>query len=207
MPRAKQQSKAAVKPKRKAGRPKAEIDWAYVGIYGIRDANSQQYFYVGSTKHAPERRLSQHLHLYSQGKHTPGFAYCLDVIGVENLEIDLLDVVGDDRREACEFEWIERLLEQNHPLVNRVRSLKQQDRIRRIFYKPAGEKAFQDIRRIEAMATEEKANGWPLYAMRMYAAWSIAQSKDLGLFRDDVLRCFYNIREMFRENRAGVRCG
>lgn len=177
-----------------------------VGIYGIR-GTADVYFYIGSTKHPADRRLSQHLHLYSKGKHTPGFAYCVDSCGIENIEIDLLDVVAEDQREQCEFEWIERLLRQGHPLVNRVRSLKQQGRIRRMFYKPAGEKALQDIKRIEALAAEEWANGWPLYAMRLLAAWSITQMSDLGLFRPDIVRCFHHIREMFRTNQAGVRCG
>ena len=45
-------------------------DLAY--IYGLRDKNSDKYFYVGSTKHTPQRRWRQHQEQLECGNHHNG---------------------------------------------------------------------------------------------------------------------------------------
>lgn len=79
-------------------------------IYGLRAANSSDYFYVGSTKRDLAWRLSKHANHIASGLHrNQRFTDTFNMIGADNVVIDLLEEVNQDQRFAREAYWINAL--------------------------------------------------------------------------------------------------
>lgn len=90
-------------------------------IYGIREQGSELYFYVGSTKYRAADRLSCHLDQVKSGSHANAhFANKVRKIGQERLAVDVLEVTSEQARWAVERGWVERMVREGHPLVNRI---------------------------------------------------------------------------------------
>lgn len=88
-------------------------------VYGLREREFAQYFYVGSTKFEVEYRVSQHLYEVEHGTHANAhFLNKVNRIGLSNVVFDILDEVNEEMRYICESDWIDKLLNDGHPLVN-----------------------------------------------------------------------------------------
>lgn len=97
-------------------------------IYGLRAADSDTYFYIGSTKRLPKYRLKQHLTSIRMGKNGNGHLVrkvCL--VGPENVVIDVIEECDDDVRFEREYFWIQHYLQNGVSLTNMVLSLSQED--------------------------------------------------------------------------------
>lgn len=88
-------------------------------IYGLRAKEDDRYFYVGSTKFEIEHRLSQHLYEVVNGTHmNPYFLNKAKKIGIDNIVSEVLEEVDEALRYTKETDWIQRLFDADHPLVN-----------------------------------------------------------------------------------------
>lgn len=88
-------------------------------IYGLKGVGETDYFYVGSTKHSLKNRL--YAHLYAARTFTGPNRHLLQKIrkvGVDNISIDLIEIVGSDNRIEREYYWINKLINDGVGLVN-----------------------------------------------------------------------------------------
>lgn len=88
-------------------------------IYGLRDKDLSDYFYVGSTKRSPSIRFRQHLgsarRRQTINKHLE--AKILKV-GVDSVVLDVLEETPSEGRSVCEYSWITKLRAQGCSLTN-----------------------------------------------------------------------------------------
>ena len=88
-------------------------------IYGLRDKSKTDYFYIGSTKHSLEHRLSQHLAYtrlgYNKNRH---FEHKLNQIGPENIVIELIETTSEEFRYEREHALIREYLDRGVKLTN-----------------------------------------------------------------------------------------
>lgn len=99
-------------------------------IYGLRANDSDQFFYVGSTKRDLQWRLGKHKNHVISGLHrNPEFTRRAKEIGLDNIVIQLIEEVDQDQRFQRESYWINTLPN----LVNMVKN-------------PDGEKCVEIVR-------------------------------------------------------------
>ena len=90
-----------------------------ITIYGIRAKDSDVYFYVGSTKFSPDKRLKNHLQYIKGGLNkNRHFTNKVNQVGFDNLIIETLVECGESERWALEDKWIDKLRIEGHPLTN-----------------------------------------------------------------------------------------
>lgn len=90
-------------------------------VYGLRAADSREYFYVGCTKDDPHERLREHLYQVATGTHSnKHFANKVRVIDAKNVVCDVLETTDILRRWQVEIQWINKLLADGVKLVNRI---------------------------------------------------------------------------------------
>lgn len=95
-------------------------------VYGLRAKGEDQYFYIGSTKHAPKHRLQQHLDMIRLGRNKNlHLVRKVNKIGAENVCIDVLEECDDLVRFEREYEIIQHLLAQGVKLTNILHNLPQ----------------------------------------------------------------------------------
>lgn len=88
-------------------------------IYGLRQKDLTEYFYIGSTKFEVAVRFAQHISDVERGTHTNAhFMNKVIKMGVENITFDVLSEVDENYRYIAESEWIQRLHDTGHHLVN-----------------------------------------------------------------------------------------
>jgi hypothetical protein len=79
-------------------------------IYGLRAKDSEQFFYVGSTKRDLQWRLGKHKNHVTSGLHrNPEFTRRAKEIGLDNIVIELIEEVDQDQRFQRESYWIRTL--------------------------------------------------------------------------------------------------
>lgn len=90
-------------------------------VYGIRDKQSNLYFYVGSTKHSIEHRWDQHLayirYGYNKNRH---FVSKLNKVGIDNVAIDILCECDTEDQFSNEATIIQSFIALGHPLTNKM---------------------------------------------------------------------------------------
>lgn len=86
-------------------------------IYGLVDPRTDSLFYVGATANF-DARAKRHLKRYYTSKSLRSALGELAEAGC-GIEIQILDVVDFDRRDAEEYSWIIRCIDAGEPLVNR----------------------------------------------------------------------------------------
>jgi len=90
-------------------------------VYGLRAKDSDQYFYVGCTKHTAERRLAGHLEaIRNKTMRNRHFVHKAKKIGLENIVADVLEETTEADRFSREEWWIKHLLASGAKLVNRI---------------------------------------------------------------------------------------
>jgi len=90
-------------------------------IYGLRAKDSDQYFYIGSTRHTANRRLSGHLSAIRHGtKRNRHFVNKANKVGLDNIVVDVLEETTREQQFEREKWWIQDMLAQGVNLVNRV---------------------------------------------------------------------------------------
>jgi predicted GIY-YIG superfamily endonuclease/predicted transcriptional regulator len=79
-------------------------------IYGLRAKDSNQFFYVGSTKRDLEWRLSKHRNHVASGLHrNQRFTEVFNQISADNVVIELIEEINQDQRFQREAYWIKTL--------------------------------------------------------------------------------------------------
>lgn len=87
-------------------------------IYGIKVKGQDDYFYIGSTKNDPKKRLIAHLHEVRAGTHSNShFANKVKKHGADNILLDVLHEVPESERWELERRLI---IATGENLVNRV---------------------------------------------------------------------------------------
>lgn len=90
-------------------------------IYGLKEKDADTYFYVGSTKFQPEKRLKSHIYNIKHKLHlNKHFMNKVKKIGFDNVFLDVLQTTTKERRWMVEKQWIELLVKKGHQLVNRI---------------------------------------------------------------------------------------
>jgi hypothetical protein len=100
-------------------KPAVDDGWSYV--YGLRAADSADYFYVGSTKKTPAVRLKEHLAPARLGcNRNLYFVRTVRRVGPENVVADTLQRVCPGEQFVREYEWVARFLNAGARLTNIV---------------------------------------------------------------------------------------
>ncbi|MCK5614268.1 GIY-YIG nuclease family protein [Candidatus Pacearchaeota archaeon] len=88
-------------------------------IYGIREVESDVYFYIGSTKYQLQHRLQQHKDYtrlgYNRNRH---FVHKINQVGWDNVAVDILQECDQECQFEIEKEWIDLFKLKRHPLTN-----------------------------------------------------------------------------------------
>lgn len=88
-------------------------------IYGIRAKDSEEYFYIGSTKHPIEHRLRQHLDQIRRGlNRNHHFVHTVNKVGESNLVIEVIEECPDDDQFVREYEVIHEFVGKGIRLTN-----------------------------------------------------------------------------------------
>ena len=92
-------------------------DTAY--IYGLRGPNASRYFYIGSTRHAPEDRFSAHKSLARTGKHyNRHLMHTMRKIGIDTIACDVIETCPAAQQFEREHQLINEYLANGHSLTN-----------------------------------------------------------------------------------------
>lgn len=90
-------------------------------VYGLRAADGDAYFYIGSTKHPLTHRLKQHLDMirlgYNKNRH---LVHKVTQVGAENVVIEPLVECDEHERFTREYEIISEFLQAGVRLTNVV---------------------------------------------------------------------------------------
>lgn len=88
-------------------------------IYALH-AGDFRMAYVGTTSKNSKNRLWEHIYRARKGHPSPVYEWMREV-GIENVEVIDLEAVTDDTDSLVrEAHWIARLIEEGHPVVNRI---------------------------------------------------------------------------------------
>lgn len=83
--------------------------------------DSDRYFYIGTTKYTAVKRFEDHLTEVRLGTHSNShFMNKVRKIGENRVVVDVLQVVNEHERFLIERDYIERMADEGHPLVNRM---------------------------------------------------------------------------------------
>lgn len=88
-------------------------------VYGIREADSEEYRYIGQTSTSIKKRWAKHRAVARSGRRTPLYDWMRSK-GDPELEIDVLELVFFEREELgiAEMAWIQYLREKGDRLLN-----------------------------------------------------------------------------------------
>lgn len=90
-------------------------------VYGLRANDGTEYFYIGSTKHALQHRLKQHLDYirlgYNKNRH---LCHKVAQVGPENVVIEAIEECGEAERFEREYAHIQAHLGRGVKLTNAV---------------------------------------------------------------------------------------
>lgn len=95
-------------------------------IYGLRAKDSDQYFYIGSTKFTPQQRWDNHCSYVKSGLNkNRHFVNALNKVGFDNVSVDTLAECSIEERFELEYSIIADYLKRGHKLTNIVHTLEQ----------------------------------------------------------------------------------
>lgn len=90
-------------------------------VYGLRGKDDSQYFYIGTTKFSPEKRLKQHLYSVStDANNNKHFVNKVRKIGMSNIVVDVIETCANSERFEREEFWIKKYLSDGIKLTNLV---------------------------------------------------------------------------------------
>lgn len=91
-------------------------------IYGLKARGAEVYFYVGSSQLSASGRLKQHWYGINRNGNRR-FVHKMRQIGRANVVVDMLELVNPKTRFEREYDWIQRLMAEGHPLTNSIVAL------------------------------------------------------------------------------------
>lgn len=88
-------------------------------IYGLRAADTDQYFYIGSSRQPPAKRFNDHLSLARNGKHyNRHLMHKMRKVGLDAIALDTIATCTRSEQFELEHQIINDHLQRGHPLTN-----------------------------------------------------------------------------------------